>query len=213
MHHQIQAKLLRAIENKSFRRLGGHKDIHVDVRIIAATNRDIPDALSSGVLRKDLYYRLSVVEIELPPLRDRKEDIPILASHFLDVLSKKYGKPAKRFSPESMELLMAYKWPGNVREMKNIVESIVLMCPLVKIEPSVLPLKISLATPQAESVCVPLGVTLEEAERLYILQTLEMTGKNKSEAARILGLSRKSLYDRLNRHFRSGAAAKAGQRR
>jgi len=210
MHHQVQAKLLRAIENQSFRRLGGHENIRVDVRVIAATNRDIPASLASGALREDLYYRLSVVELVLPPLRKRKTDIPLLVDHFLGHYCVNYRKPLKRLTQESMAIIEAYDWPGNVRELKNMVESIVLLCPSDVIEASSLPLRVSGVSSSPQDFAFPLGTTLAEAERTIILRTLEMTGDNKSEAARILGMSRKSLYDKLGRYSRQRGGGRPG---
>jgi len=203
MHPQVQAKLLRALESKTIRRLGGHEDIEVDVRVVAATNKNISEALESGSLRADLYYRLSVVEIHLPPLRDRKEDVPLLAEHFLKDLCGKHQRELKTFSAESMGLLEAYDWPGNVREFRNMTESIVLLCPADTIEPKYLPARISGAKksvvpdPPDDAVVIPFGTSLADAERELILHTLRKTANNKSAAARILGLSRKSMYEKL----------------
>ena len=207
MHAQVQAKLLRAIESKRFRRLGGYEDVVVDVRVVAATNRRISEALECGALRADLYYRLSVVEIALPPLRERKEDIPLLADHFLSLFCSKYQRPQKRFSDESLNLLSAFHWPGNVRELRNLVESLVLLCPSDLIESSYLPEKLCrLSTDPvpvrgADAITVPFGTSIADAERLLILHTLEKVGDNKSKAARILGMSRKALYDKLRLYF------------
>ncbi len=206
MHPQVQAKLLRALESRTIRRLGGHDEIHVDVRVIAATNMRIPEALTSGALRADLYYRLSVVEIHIPPLRERKTDVPLLADHFLQLFCEKHKRPLKRFSPESHRILDAYDWPGNVREFRNMTESIVLLCPDEIVGPKHLPLKMRNALPAANAaqdpnvIVVPFGTTLAESERLLILHTLELTGNNKSKAASILGLSRKAMYEKLRRY-------------
>ncbi len=200
MHHQVQAKLLRVIEHQSFRRLGGNHDVSVNVRIIAATNRHIPTALNEGTLREDLYYRLSVVEIHLPPLRERRTDIGLLAEHFVRLFCEKHGTELKRLSHDSLACLEMYDWPGNVRELRNVLESAVLMCQGKDIHPGLLTPRVTSSTSSANCVSIPLGTTLDVAERLYILQTLAMAGQNKSSAARILGLSRKSLYDRLARY-------------
>ncbi len=200
MHHQVQAKLLRVIEQQSFRRLGGNQDVSVNVRIIAATNRHIPTALHEGTLREDLYYRLSVVEIHLPPLRERRTDIRLLAEHFVNLFCEKHQTGHKCLSGDSLSCLEMYDWPGNVRELRNVLESAVLMCQGEEIQPAQLTQRVTSATSLANCVNIPLGTNLEAAERLFILQTLAMTGQNKSLAARILGLSRKSLYDRLARY-------------
>jgi DNA-binding NtrC family response regulator len=206
MHPQVQAKLLRAIESKKFRRLGGYEDVEVDVRVISATNRHIPEALEKGILRADLYYRLSVVELTLPPLRDRRGDVPLLVTHFLKVFCQKYAKPPQKFSDECIALFEAYGWPGNVRELRNMVESIVLLCPDQTIDRKYLPHKITHAEPKEplplpeNTIAIRLGTSLEEVERIVILQTMMMAGDNKSKAARILGLSRKALYDKLRQY-------------
>jgi len=200
MHQQVQAKLLRAIELKCFRRLGGHEDINVDVRVVAATNRDIQESLATGALREDLYYRLSVVEVCLPPLRERPGDIGLLADYFALLFSEKYQKPLRTLSRETREILEAYPWPGNVRELKNVLESVVLISANEEIQPSDIPARISSRPAERSEVCLPLGLTLEEAERIYVLRALANLDGNKSAAARVLGLSRKSLYDRLLRY-------------
>jgi DNA-binding NtrC family response regulator len=199
MHPQSQVKLLRAIETKSFRRLGGSEEISVDVRIIAATNRDIPQALSTGELREDLYYRLSVVEIHLPPLRERKGDIPFLAEYFLAINGKKYGIPPKQLSSDAVECFSTYEWPGNIREFKNLMESLTLVCPVRCITPDYLPARFSSTglTRKGKTISLTIGCTIAEAERLLITRTLEDVGGNKALAARTLGLSRKALYDKL----------------
>ncbi len=201
MHPQVQAKLLRAIELRSFRRVGGKDEIAVDVRIVAATNRNLAEALKSGQLREDLYYRLGVVEIVLPPLRDRRSDVPLLVQYFTCQLCEKYGRSCKQFTPEAMKLMTGYSWPGNVREVRNAVESIVLTCPHDTVDVDSLPRQIRQERPGTESqhvIHVPLGIKLEEMERLVIKRTLESLAYNKSEAARILGVSRKYLYAKLN---------------
>jgi transcriptional regulator with PAS, ATPase and Fis domain len=197
MNPQTQAKLLRAIENKSIRRLGGKEDVHVDVRIVAATNRNISAALQSGELREDLFYRLSVIELALPSLRERKEDVPLLVNHFVDVLSQKYGKEKKKFSPEAIALMSEFNWPGNVRELRNVVERVVLVCPDNVITPQYLPEKISGHKATGKYITIPIGTSLNIAEQMLIDQTLASVGNNKSAAARILGLSRKTLHNKL----------------
>jgi two-component system, NtrC family, response regulator AtoC len=199
MHTQTQAKLLRAIENKSFRRLGGGQEVFVESRIVAATNRDITSSLKSGEFREDLYYRLSVIEIALPPLRDRREDIDLLVEHFNELLSVKYRKPIKRFQSETLEMLREFDWPGNVRELKNVVERLVLVHEEEKILPTHLPTKITGFAKASSSVVVPIGTTSKNAELMLIRQTLASVQNNKSAAARILGLTRKTLHAKLSR--------------
>jgi len=198
MHPQTQAKLLRAIENKSIRRLGGREEIGVDARIIAATNRDIAVSLSDGLLREDLFYRLSVVEIALPALRERKDDIPLLVDHFSADLSKKYGRDQKRFSAESLALMTEFDWPGNVRELRNVIERVLLVCPDDVVTPAYLPERVRGAASAGTSITIPIGTTVEEAERRLIDGTLAAVNNNKSAAAKILGLSRKTLHNKLS---------------
>ncbi|HTY01764.1 MAG TPA: sigma-54 dependent transcriptional regulator [Bacteroidota bacterium] len=207
MHPQVQAKLLRAIELRSFRRIGGKEEIEVDLRIIAATNRDIKESLKSGQLREDLYYRLGVVEITLPPLRDRRSDVPLLVRYFACQLCEKYRKVCKQFTPEALDQLSSYPWPGNVREVRNAVESIVLTCAHDVVDIEHLPRQLRQEQPGTSSdqfIEVPLGTKLAEMERLVIKRTLESLDHNKSEAARILGISRKYLYSKLNEYELEG---------
>lgn len=197
MSLDTQAKLLRAIETQKFRRLGGKEEIKVDVRMIAATNRNITEALQSKELREDLYYRLSVIEIFIPPLRERKEDLPLLVDFFLKMFAKKYNKSVYKFADETSELLYAYEWPGNVRELKNIVERAFVICPNEVITSHYLPKKLQKPVKDQKSINIPIGCSTQEAERMIILQTLASTGNNKAKAAKILGVSRKTLHNKL----------------
>ena len=197
MSNDTQAKLLRAIETQKFRRLGGKEEINVDVRMVAATNKVVSQALKAGELREDLYYRLSVIELHLPPVRERKEDIPVLIDYFFGVFSKRYGKPRQRFSAEAIEILGGCDWPGNVREIRNVVERAIVICPHETISPRYLPERIT-APPAAKThIRIPVGSSANEAERLLILETLASAGYNKAKAARILGVSRKTLHNKL----------------
>jgi DNA-binding NtrC family response regulator len=197
MSLETQAKLLRAIETHKFRRLGGNEEVCVDVRMIAATNKPILTALKLKELREDLYYRLSVIEIYIPPLRERKEDIPSLVNYFLSIFGKKYEKTSQEFSEESLEYLHGYSWPGNIRELRNVVERALVVCRDKIIEPHYLPTKISEATSTCKQINIPLGCSVQDAEKIIILQTLASTGNNKAKAARILGVSRKTLHNKL----------------
>ncbi len=197
MNPDIQAKLLRVLETKSFRRLGGREEIRVDVRTLAATNKDIPSAVETGELRTDLYYRFSVIEIHLPPLRERKEDIPLLIDDFIEHFCSVHGRPKMRLSEESYQAIMRYDWPGNIRELKNLTERTVIMCQSQAITPDVLPEHIKGAAAHQNSVTVPRGTPLREAEKMVVLQTLVSVSNNKSKAAKILGLSRKGLHNKL----------------
>ncbi|HEV8538638.1 MAG TPA: sigma-54 dependent transcriptional regulator [Bacteroidota bacterium] len=200
MHPDTQVKLLRAIELKSFRRLGGNEEIHVDVRMLAATNKDIPSALKSRRLREDLYYRFSVIEIYLPPLRDRKEDVPLLVDRFLATFARKYNKPPQEFSQEALDKLAGFDWPGNVRELKNVIERAVVICPDVTIGSKYLPERITGRAVSRCQISIPLGTSMRDAERTIILQTLASVGGNKSHAARILGLSRRALLYKVQQY-------------
>ncbi len=197
MSLDTQAKLLRAIETQKFRRLGGKEELRVDVRVIAATNRNVATALKAKELREDLYYRLSVIEVYIPPLRERKEDIPLLIDYFLSLFTSKYGKPNRCFSEECLEMLSEYAWPGNVREIRNVVERAVVICPDEILGPQYIPERIQKQNPVKQHIYIPLGCSAHEAERILILQTLASAGNNKAKAARILGVSRKTLHNKL----------------
>jgi DNA-binding NtrC family response regulator len=197
MSNETQAKLLRAIETQKFRRLGGKEEINVDVRIIAATNKLVSQALKDGELREDLYYRLSVIELLLPPIRERREDIPMLIDYFFSFFAKRYEKPPQAFSPEALEILTAYEWPGNVREIRNAVERAIVVCPHAVIAPHYLPERITARPAAPTHIRIPVGSSTQEAERMLILETLASAGYNKTKAARILGVSRKTLHNKL----------------
>jgi transcriptional regulator with PAS, ATPase and Fis domain len=198
MHPQTQAKLLRAIETKSFRRLGGKEEVFVDARVVAATNKNIAEAIRTGEFREDLFYRLSVIEIVIPPLRARREDISLLANHFLSFFSRKYEQAEKSFTPEALEMMIAFDWPGNVRELRNLIEGLMLICPHTTITPHYLPERISKQKMSTPTLSIPLGTTLESIEHLVIRETLASVEQNKSAAAKILGISRKTLHNKLN---------------
>ncbi len=197
MSPNVQAKLLRALETKRFRRLGGNEEVEVDVRIISATNRDVKEALASGLLREDVYYRLAVVELYLPPLRERPCDIPLLLDHFLRTLNGAVKDHSKVFSSDTLEILTEYPWPGNVRELRNLVEALLITCPHSEIMPECLPERLLRDQAIRKAITIPVGSTILSAERLMIEYTLKANGGNKAKAARILGVSRKYLYDRL----------------
>jgi DNA-binding NtrC family response regulator len=194
---ETQAKLLRAIETHKFRRLGGSEEVYVDVRMIAATNKPITSALQSKELREDLYYRLSVIEIYIPPLRERKEDIPLLVEYFLSMFTRKYEKSFQEFSDESLEILYAYSWPGNIRELRNVIERAIVISHDNVIGTHYLPTRIKEQIPTHENINIPLGCSAQEAEKIVIIRTLASTGNNKAKTARILGVSRKTLHNKL----------------
>jgi two-component system, NtrC family, response regulator AtoC len=197
----IQVKLLRVLQEREFERLGGTKTLKVDVRLIAATNRDLRAALEQGTFREDLYYRLNVVPIDIPPLREHKEDIPELVNHFLDRFSHDHEREVTSITPEALKLLMEYHWPGNVRQLENAIERAVALCPGPVIETKDIHLDSSAAKPNSASgnSFLPEGMTLEQWEDEMIREALRRANGNKSQAARLLGLSRNALRYRLSK--------------
>jgi DNA-binding NtrC family response regulator len=196
----LQPKLLRAIEERKVRRVGGNVEIPLDARIVAASNRNLDEALRDGKLREDLYYRLNVFRIDLPPLRERVEDIPLLVEHFVREFSEPRPKPLVGVDHECLEILKSYRWPGNIRQLRNVIEraSIVSAGPLLTLND--LPPEVRKTSANSLSVELPLGSSLEEAERKLILKTLEFVAGNKVRAAEILGISTKTLYNRLEQY-------------
>ncbi|MDF1526267.1 MAG: sigma-54 dependent transcriptional regulator [bacterium] len=192
----LQAKLLRVIQSRSFERVGGTETISSDVRLIVATNRDLEDEVREKRFREDLFYRLNVVPVTLPPLRERREDIPLLADHFLSVIAERNGKLIRGFSPQAMDLLVRNKWKGNVRELENVVERAVIMARGDVIQPGDLPGHITEEGSAPSSGIIP-GRPLSDLEREAILSTLEMTGGNRTESAKLLGISRRTLQYKL----------------
>ncbi len=199
MPYELQAKLLRALEEKKFRRLGGRKEIEVDVRVIAATNRDARRAVKEKTLREDLFYRLAVVEIELPPLRERIGDLVLLGQEFLQRYAAKSGKRIHSFSREALETLSRHTWPGNVRELRNVIERAVLLCSGRQIVLADLP-KYLFDREDSAEIHIPLGTSLDESERRIIQRTLAAQNNNKTRAAEVLGISLKTLHNKLSRY-------------
>jgi two-component system nitrogen regulation response regulator NtrX len=202
MSLQAQAKVLRVIETKEFQRVGGNKNIKVDVRIIAATNKDLQEEVKKGNFREDLYFRLNVIPIKVPPLRERKEDIPLLVRHFLELIASEYGKPVKRFSEDALKVLMNYDWPGNVRELKNLIERLVIMCQKDLITQSELQRGAFLDFNERSSLENYFEIsTLKDAreafERDFILRKLKENDWNISKTAEAIGLERTALYRKL----------------
>jgi len=209
MKPDLQAKLLRLIEEKSFRRVGGLRDFRVDVRIIAATNRDLGRALEEGEFRKDLYYRLKVFPLRLPPLREHPEDILPLTSHFIARFNGEMGREVREIHPEAQACLTEYAWPGNVRELRNVLERALILAsgPVLHVEH--LPPEVGARVPPPEKaapMALPAeGVSLEEVERDLVRQALDATGGNQVRAARLLGISRDALRTRMKKFgFLSG---------
>ncbi len=203
MSPDVQAKFLRVLEEKKIRRLGGKKEMEVDVRIIAATNRSLEEAVSKGALREDLYYRLNVFTIYLPPLRERKEDITLLIQAFVDDFASKYEKKVRSVDNEVMDFFEGYQWPGNVRELRNAIERAMIVCDEELIQVKHLPPPFQTKRPLPyvnNAITVPVGSTIEELEKELIIKTLEATAGNKTRAAEILGISLKTLHNRLNKY-------------
>jgi DNA-binding NtrC family response regulator len=194
----LQPKLLRVLEDGKVRRLGGRQEYSFNVRVVSATNRDPADAVKEGSLRQDLYYRLNVFTVRMPPLRDRRSDVPLLAQHFVTEFNHKHGAEVEGLREETLGLLKNYSWPGNVRELRNVIERAVILARGHWIELSHLPPYIQ--DPSSDSgskIVLPLGVTAAEAEKELILKTLERTGNNKAEAARQLEIDVKTIRNKL----------------
>jgi two-component system response regulator HydG len=200
---EIQAKLLKAVEERAISKVGDHKVARVDVRLVSATNKHLQDAVADGVFREDLFFRLNVISILMPPLRERREDIPLLVNHFLEGFSRKQGKVIKGFSANSMKALMQYSWPGNVRELENTVERLVVFAQGEKITSQ--DLVYSNTVPSGSLKREPSRLT--EVERLHIIKVLEQTEGNKSEAARMLGIDRKTLRTKIKKYQIQTASA------
>lgn len=198
MKLSLQPKLLRVIETQTFRRIGGLHDIQIDVRVIAASNRDLVELVKEKEFRDDLYYRLKVMEIELPPLRDRKEDILLLAKVFLTHFNKEFNKDIQHIDSETEKLLTDYRWPGNVRELKNVIERGVILCQDGVLKAKHLPMEIHQAPQSTVKGSSGLGkVSLAEMEQFHIIEILNSVKGNKSQAAKILNISRSTLREKL----------------
>ena len=194
---EVQAKLLRAVEERKISKVGSHRVITVDVRIIAATNKDLPKAIKDGTFREDLFYRLNVVLIQMPPLRERKSDIPLLVQHFLEKYNARLRKEMRGISPDALGLLVRHDWPGNVRELENTMERLLVLSPGPYLEPADLIFAGTVLTSAGEA---PDGTLLNDLERNHIIQTLQRCDGHKSETARALGIDRKTLREKLKRY-------------
>ena len=208
MPADLQVKLLRVLETGTFLRIGGDEPIDTDVRVLAATNRQPQEALASGKLREDLFYRLNVFEVHVPPLRERLDDLELLANHFLAEVNAR-EQTSKHFTSEAIEELASYHWPGNVRQLLNAVQRAYIMAEGDDITPSALSFDTSSPPPgegtDGTRVVARVGTTVAEMERRLILATLEHCGGRREETARILGLSQKTLYNRLRTYAESAA--------
>jgi len=197
----LQIKLLRVIQEREFERVGGETTISVNVRIISATNQNLQQAILEGKFREDLFYRLSVIPIRIPPLRDRREDIPLLVQHFLSVMAEKRGQPPRSISEEGMALLMQYPWPGNIRELENFIERLVVTTPNSEISAAEIARYLGTQPTIHQSYeNLPLEMAVENFERNLIIQALRESGGNKSQAARKLNIKLSTLYYKLEKY-------------
>lgn len=197
---RTQVSLLRLIENKSFYRIGGRRTINADVRLIAATNENLEEAVEAGRFREDLYFRLEVFQIRMPPLRDRPGDLSLLIQEFLRRYCRDYEKEILGLSPEAMSMLEAYDWPGNVRELKNVIHRAVVVCSGEVITPRHLSKRITAGNGSSRTLVLKVGSSFEEAERKLLEKTLIATGNNRRQAAAILGVSRGTLYNKIKKY-------------
>jgi transcriptional regulator with PAS, ATPase and Fis domain len=192
---KMQMDLLRVLDTKHFNRLGSEKSIEVDFRVISATNRDLEKAVNEGLFREDLYFRLNVVTIDIPPLRDRKEDIPLLARYFFNKYTHSMTKAISDISAEAMEMLVKYDWPGNVRELRNVIERAIVVCENKKIDPADLSFPFKAGSKQLQY-----GDSLEDLEKNHIERILIRTEWNISQASDILKIDRTTLYNKIRKY-------------
>jgi len=204
----LQAKLLRVLQERTFKRVQGVEDIRFETRVIASTNRDIEEAIQRGQFREDLYYRISVMPIELPSLRERRDDIPLLARHFLERFNVEHDRCIQGFSPSASERMLRHSWPGNVRELRNTIERAVIQTPGTVIQESHLGLWRQAPKETGEWVLALEEPTIREAERILIAQVVERSGGNISRSARMLGINRSTLYHKLREYgIQNGSAS------
>jgi transcriptional regulator with PAS, ATPase and Fis domain len=205
----MQSKFLRVLEDQTFRRVGGVKDLSVDVQVVASTNRNLEQAVREGKFREDLFYRLAVVPIQIPPLRDRTEDIPLLIDHFIRNYNFQFRKHVEGITPEGLKLLMNYSWPGNVRELKNAIERAMILADHDQIDVTHLPIRIAdptaaepLSRPVGDELVTlpPEGAGLEEIEKELVQQALQLANGNKTKAAKLLKISRDTLRYKVKKH-------------
>jgi len=200
---ELQPKLLRVLQDRSYRKVGSEKTYAVDFRLICSTNRLPADAIREGLLRDDLFYRISTITIHVPPMRERSEDIQLLAEHFLKMYAQKYDRPITGISQAAYQRLFAHNWPGNVRELQNVIERAVLLAKNTKIEPIDLPFdngSLPEGAGAAAAWDVPVNMTLEDIEKMVIEKTLQRTGGNKQAAANLLGIYRPRLYSKIRKY-------------
>lgn len=201
MNHHLQSKLLRVLETQSFMRVGGTREIHVDLRFIAASNRNLAEMVNKGEFRKDLYYRLKVMVLDIPPLRERREDILLLANLFIEEGNRELGKSIKGILPKAKDLLLNYSWPGNIRELKNVLERAMILSATEEISTETLPIELREDQISSRSISLNLSdSSLEAMEKKHIFEVLTMVNGNKSKAARNLGISRSTLREKLKKY-------------
>ena len=199
INQNVQIKLLRVLQDKKFERVGGEETIEVDVRVVAATNKNLLEEIKKGNFREDLYYRLNVVNIEVPPLRERKEDIPLLVAEFIKTFAKENSKQIEGLDNKTRSILYNYDWPGNIRQLKNCIESAVVMCQGNVITVDDLPPGI-VSTNENESIKIPIGIPMEEAEKIIITENLAYFKGNKSKTADVLQIGRKTLHRKIEEY-------------
>src|SRR5688572_21977813 len=205
MPHEMQAKLLRALESGEVVRLGANEPIHVDVRLISATNKNLEQMVADKAFREDLYFRIKGVTIQVPPLRERREDIPLLIHYFLQQSAEKYAKEIEGIEPDAQQILMSYGWPGNVRQLKNVVEQMVVLSPGPKLTADSIPPDIHPAGGRLGGEALGgmnnlVGISLEQAERELIRNTLKLVNGNREQAAKILGIGERTLYRKIKEY-------------
>jgi len=205
---ELQAKFLRVLEEERLRRLGGKSEISVDVRVISATNRDLKEEIKATRFREDLYFRLNVFHIPLAPLKERRDDIPLLVQHFIDRFSREGGKKLAGVTPHAMKVLCEYSWPGNIRELRNTLERAVILCGTAAIDVEHLPAEMAVGGGESAYLKLPFGLPLREVEKEYILSSLGRMQNNKARTAQALGISEKTLYNKLYRYSGKGPRAK-----
>lgn len=196
----LQAKLLRVLQEGEVERLGSTQTLKINVRVIATTNRDLQEEVKAGRFREDLYYRLNVIPLRIPPLRERKADIELLARYFLDLSCNENHLPAKAFEGSAMEKLKSWKWPGNVRELKNVIDRSVLLSPLQILSADDILIHDYITLGPGDETALKAGMTVDEMERTLIMKTLEHTGQNRTQAAKMLGISVRTLRNKLHEY-------------
>jgi DNA-binding NtrC family response regulator len=197
MDEKTQVNLLRVLESFKYSRIGGKKEQPANVRVLAASNRNLEELVRAGQFREDLYYRLNIFSITLPPLRDRSEDIPVLAGEFLREFAQRYGKPVTTIPAETQRLLTGYPWPGNVRELRNVIEQAVLLARSTELDSLLLPQMLHRGPARQDVIKITIGTSMDQVEREVILRTLEANDGNKTATAEVLGISRRSIYNKL----------------